>query len=78
MIQQNGKTLLEVRGLRATVNGIEILKGIDLTVRSGEVHAHHGAERLGQEHLRQGARRPSRPTRSPAARSCSKARTCSS
>ena len=60
MIYQDSKTLLAVRDLRATVNGIEILKGMDLTVRSGEVHAHHGAERLGQEHLRQGARRPSR------------------
>ncbi len=34
MIYQDGKTLLDVRGLRATVNGIEILKGIDLTVKS--------------------------------------------
>src|SRR5271170_4061381 len=39
MIQQNGRTLLEVRGLCAAVNGVDILKGIDLTVRSGEVHA---------------------------------------
>src|SRR3977135_2553614 len=39
MISQDSKLLLEVRDLRATVNGIEILKGIDLTVRLGEVHA---------------------------------------
>ena len=30
MIVQDSQTLLEVRGLHATVNGIEILKGIDL------------------------------------------------
>ena len=29
MIYQDSKTLLEVRGLCATVNGVEILKGID-------------------------------------------------
>ena len=33
MIYQDSKTLLEVRGLCATVNGIEILKGIDLEDR---------------------------------------------
>ena len=48
MIYQDSKTLLEVRGLRATVNGIEILKGIDLTVRSGEVHAIMGPNGSGK------------------------------
>ena len=48
MIYQDGKTLLEVRGLRATVNGIEILKGIDLTVNSGEVHAIMGPNGSGK------------------------------
>jgi Fe-S cluster assembly ATP-binding protein len=48
MILDGSKTLLEVRGLRATVEGIEILKGIDLTVRSGEVHAIMGTNGSGK------------------------------
>jgi Fe-S cluster assembly ATP-binding protein len=48
MILEGSKTLLEVRGLRAAVNGIEILKGIDLTVRSGEVHAIMGTNGSGK------------------------------
>ena len=48
MIYQDSKTLLDVRGLRATVNGIEIFKGIDLTVKSGEVHAIMGPNGSGK------------------------------
>ena len=48
MIRAGAKTLLEVRNLRATVNGIEILKGIDLTVRLGEVHAIMGPNGSGK------------------------------
>ena len=48
MIYQDSITLLEVRGLCATVSGIEILKGIDLTVRTGEVHAIMGPNGSGK------------------------------
>jgi len=48
MIYQDSKTLLEVHGLCATVNGIEILKGLDITVKSGEVHAIMGPNGSGK------------------------------
>ena len=31
--------MLEIKDLHASVNGKEILKGINLSVRAGEVHA---------------------------------------
>ena len=48
MIGQESKVLLEVRGLRATVNGIEILKGLNFTVKRGEVHAIMGPNGSGK------------------------------
>ena len=48
MIVQDSKNILEVRGLCASVNGIEILKGLDITVKSGEVHAIMGPNGSGK------------------------------
>jgi Fe-S cluster assembly ATP-binding protein len=45
---QPGKILLEVRGLTATVAGVPILKGLDLTLRAGEVHAIMGPNGSGK------------------------------
>ncbi|HSQ03578.1 MAG TPA: ATP-binding cassette domain-containing protein, partial [Burkholderiales bacterium] len=40
--------MLEVRDLHASVAGIDILKGIDLTVRAGEIHAIMGPNGSGK------------------------------
>ena len=36
--------MLEVRNLHATIADKEILKGIDLTVKDGEIHANYGTK----------------------------------
>lgn len=48
MINPNSPVLLDVRGLCASVNGIDILKGLDFTVRRGEVHAIMGPNGSGK------------------------------
>jgi Fe-S cluster assembly ATP-binding protein len=51
MSETNGVATLEVQGLHATVDGKEILKGIDLVVRQGETHALMGPNGSGKSTL---------------------------
>jgi Fe-S cluster assembly ATP-binding protein len=48
MIRDHAATLLEVRDLRASVNGVPILDGLNLMVRAGEVHAIMGPNGSGK------------------------------
>jgi Fe-S cluster assembly ATP-binding protein len=48
MIRKDARVLLEVQGLCAKVGGADIVKGLDLVVRAGEVHAIMGPNGSGK------------------------------
>ena len=48
MISKNAETILSVQRLSASINGAQILKGLDITVKAGEIHAIMGPNGSGK------------------------------
>jgi len=44
----NRNPILEIKNLKASINNIEILKGLNLTVNEGEIHAIMGPNGSGK------------------------------
>ena len=72
----NNDVLLEIKGLHARVEDKEILKGVDLTIRRGEVHAVMGPNGAGRARWAR-SWRGARPSRSRPAASATTGATCS-
>lgn len=51
MIKANSEVILSVKDLATEVEGIQILKGLNLEVKAGEIHAIMGPEWIGKKHL---------------------------
>ncbi len=44
-------SVLEIKNLHVEIDGKEILKGVDLTLKQGEIHAVMGPNGTGKSHL---------------------------
>jgi len=62
VISPDADLLLEIVDLHARVEDQPILKGVNLTIRAGEIHAVMGRNGSGKKHPLQGAGRPPPPT----------------